>query len=302
MRMMGICDQMAYEMNQYDPQILSPLVGLHAITSLSATWLNILVLVTICRTPSLQTPSRILLCSLSLTDLCIGLIAQPVAITFYLSAFNNWRDVFCISWVIMTRLGYSMGMTALVILTAMSFDRYLAITTKARYKTLVTKKRTTTLVIFLWIFASLATITGLHFLPRKEKFCVLFAVTFIFLLVIAFSYISSFCHLKKMSTRVSHTTRLPTNSYHNILKYKHSLSTVIMLLALNLLVYVPLLFLSILTASTTRNNSVTVFQYVGFFLSFSSTANPIFYLWRMRDLRDATKSMLGNCFSATMHL
>jgi hypothetical protein len=201
----------------------------------------------------------------------------------------------------MTRGGYSMGMTAFVTLAAMSVDRCLAIRTKARYKTLVTKKRTTFLVVFLWIFASLATVSGLQLLDSRNKFGVVFAVAVIFLLVIAISYSFAFWDLKKLSTQISNKSSLPTTtptpltSCYNVIKYKRSLLTVIMILVLNLTVYLPMLFLSIATVSITVHNSVVVFQYVGLLLSLNSTVNPIFYLWRMTDLRKATKAIFCTC-------
>ena len=46
---------------------------------------NTLVLVAILRTPSLRSPSTILLCSLAVSDIFVGLVAQPVSIAYQLT-------------------------------------------------------------------------------------------------------------------------------------------------------------------------------------------------------------------------
>ncbi|XP_031549418.1 beta-1 adrenergic receptor-like [Actinia tenebrosa] len=286
-------------------------------------------MVTIYRTTSLQTPSRLLLCSLALADLLLGLVAQPATALFYLSAFSNWLDIFCVSWVVMTQGGYSIGAVSFMTLAAMSVDRCLAIKIKNRYKLTVTKRRTFILIVVVWVFTATSMNTGLLFFNSKQRQYNTFIVSFILLLVISVSFSLAYCSLKKISVRMSqasqirttankvgpmqdaspcqrqttleHSVREPdpskraqSSSPFNVNKYKKSLNTMLMILLLNLVVYLPLLCFSIaeVMVSIPRQHSIVYFQYNGMLMAFNSTLNPIFYLWRMKDLRRALKALL----------
>jgi flagellar biosynthesis protein FliR len=61
---------------------------LYSITSVSAIFLNVLVIVTVWKTPSLHTPSRILLCSLAMSNFLLGALIQTVA-SFYFVALQE---------------------------------------------------------------------------------------------------------------------------------------------------------------------------------------------------------------------
>ena len=77
--------------------------------SFSATLLNSLILVALLKESSLHPPSKMLLCSLSATDLCVGLVAQPVAVSQWLSAVYEQRDICRISLMSSFMVGYSLS-------------------------------------------------------------------------------------------------------------------------------------------------------------------------------------------------
>jgi hypothetical protein len=70
-----------------------PLIVSWSITAIVATTLNFLVIITIWKTPSLQTPSRILLCSIALTALLAGVVLQTALIFYYATVLRKWYDV-----------------------------------------------------------------------------------------------------------------------------------------------------------------------------------------------------------------
>lgn len=290
-------------MSEYKTAFFIPVVILHFITAISACFLNILVIVSIFKTPALHSPSRILLCSLSLLDLLVGAIAQPVAAFYYISAFNNWIDAFCVLWVIMTRGGYTIGLTSFIILAALTVDRCLAVTTKNNYKLIVTKRRTVIFSIVLLIFVGSATITGVELLSSNERYTVLAIVGGIVLFTIIFSFAVAFQSLKKITTSSvspGQPNQGRNTSDFNVVKYRYSLTTMIMILALNLIVYLPVVGLSVGIAVGPVPYRIVYSQYFGFLITLNSTLNPLFYIWRMKDLRRAVKTklyLLKGCYN-----
>ena len=103
---------------------------------------NLLVIITVAKTPSLQRPANVLLCSLAATDCLTGFTTQPL--------FSIWRlmlyrarhscylqtELFELRYVLTTlTLGWS-----LTILTLISFDRARALSNPLVYRTEVTNK------------------------------------------------------------------------------------------------------------------------------------------------------------------
>ena len=69
--------------------ILMLLMVLNTFVSITATIGNLLVLVTIWRSPHLHSPSNTLLFSLALSDLCVGLVSEPLNVRFHAVLFTN---------------------------------------------------------------------------------------------------------------------------------------------------------------------------------------------------------------------
>ena len=70
---------------------------------------NALVLAVIWRTPALKTPSYILLGGLAFTDLCTGLIIQPLFIVCLVSDLKDNKPVLCTAGVVSSILGTYMS-------------------------------------------------------------------------------------------------------------------------------------------------------------------------------------------------
>ena len=132
----------------YEVQVLTCL--LNAIFAVVATLTNGFIVTAIVRTPSLHSPSNILLGCLSLTDFLTGLVVQPsVVVVSALMArsrddkanieihLNNACTAFTIYLFVATILS---SMT-LFSLTAISVDKFLALRLHLRYKELVTIQR-----------------------------------------------------------------------------------------------------------------------------------------------------------------
>lgn len=296
-----ICQENGNSLSEYDPTFLIPLIVVNALTVITAVILNALVILTILRTPSLRTPSRILLCSLALADLLFGATVQLLFVVFALHALIKSFQVFCISSAIIRRFGYSLGMVTIETLAAMSIDRCLAIKAKAAYRNIVTRKRVIIFLVLAWLLGFAVVLSSIQLadvrtLSYTSSLCIASMLS-----IMTVSYSMSFHSLKKLSSQVANIQSIPNpnqampenhaSSNFNIRKYKRSLITTVMILALGLLSYLPLISYNLFYLFVRK--SVAMLHTAEFLVALNSTLNPILYLWRMKDLREAAKKTLS---------
>ena len=105
---------------------------------------NLIVIVTVAKTPSLQRPSNILLCSLAAVDCLVGLTAQPLFFIWRLMLHRARQS--CYLQIELFESRYALNTLTLggsfAIFTLISFDRARALSNPLRYRTEVTNKGT----------------------------------------------------------------------------------------------------------------------------------------------------------------
>jgi hypothetical protein len=284
---------------KYHLNLVIPLIVFHSITAISATLLNVFVIITIWKTPSLQTPSRILLCSLALTDLLVGVVLQPAVIFYFESVLVKWSEAYSI-FLLNSILGHGLVAVSFVNCIVIALDRFLAIKTKQVYKSIVTKKRSLIVIILSWIIPGPIIAMVRHFNEGEENVTkITMVLMVVVLLTITTLYSMCFYYLRKLSSQVANTTNQPASnqpaSQFNVWKYKRSLVTMVMVLGLILLSYLPLTILLSIRKTSEVYNDPGLLHLCESFLMLSSTLNPMLYLWRMKDLRQCMKNIF--CFT-----
>ena len=102
-----------------------------------------LVLVTILRTPSLRSPSVIFLCSLAVSDLLVGLVAQPVYIAAEIARTVRYFQA-------ADTVGFAGCGVSLATMTAITVDRFLALHYHLQYPNLMTTSRAIYTIVTIW--------------------------------------------------------------------------------------------------------------------------------------------------------
>ena len=121
---------------------------------------NTLILVALHKETSLHPPSKLLYRNLAITDLCVGIIAEPLAVTYFTSVVNErWDICYHANWA-KDFSSYTLCSVSLLTLTAISVDRLLALLLGLRYRQVVTLRRTFITVIALWILAIVGACTN----------------------------------------------------------------------------------------------------------------------------------------------
>ncbi|XP_031565951.1 melanocyte-stimulating hormone receptor-like [Actinia tenebrosa] len=286
------------------PEFRASLCTLYLITSLSAVSLNVLVLYTMWRTPSLHKPSYLLLANLALSDFMYGAIGEPLIILTHFTYLKNLTAIYCSVSASAQVVGYWLGSSCLYTLTLISVDRLLAIRLKNRYRSFVTSRRIWMVTVPYWV-GILAFLLALFIanVPFLVINIISSLVLSVLLTTIIVCYSMAFYTLKKLTSSVSSSSQQPDEESTNfdVSKYRRSLNTMLLVLMTTLLMYFPY-FASAVTYSikngeTVDQNSYSVISYEmlstsELIIAMNSTVNPLLYLWRMQDIREAVKIMV----------
>ena len=117
--------------------------------SITAFLGNVLIIVALQKLSSLHPPSRLLLGCLASTDLCVGLITQPLFVAYLMSPSKH-----CYFQILLIITGVTLNGLSLLTLTAVGVDRFLALTLGLRYRNVVTLRRMQVLVVTFCVFSA----------------------------------------------------------------------------------------------------------------------------------------------------
>ena len=162
--------------------------ALNTFFSITAILGNILILIALNKVTSICPPTKLLFRCLAVTDLCVGLITQPLFTVTLLTSFNVHRYV---SLILSVSSLVLCGLS-LLISTAISVDRLLALSL-LRYRHVVTLRRVRALIISFWFLIGASVgclfVLGIYFFVYA-------VVMLISLLISAISYAKIYFRLR----------------------------------------------------------------------------------------------------------
>ena len=159
---------------------------------------NFLVCLAIIKDPfrNLKTPFNYFLLSLAATDLAVGAILDPVEVVYHIDEALKLNVV---DIKILHFFYFTLSTASILTLAALAMDRYFAVASPIKYKTMVTSKRAIVASVSIWIGA-----LGFSFIYFKLGFIVysfIFANTAVFttFLVLIFVHIGILKRLRERS-------------------------------------------------------------------------------------------------------
>ena len=259
---------------------------------------NILVLTAFHKESSLHSPSKLLLRSLATTDLCAGLISEPVAITYWMSVLNENWNVCRYALVAHFITGYILGGASLWTLTAISLDRLLALLLGLRYRQVVTLKRTWAIVVTLW--AASTAFSATWFLNSLITLWYGFIAISLCLITSVYSYTKILITLHHQQAQVQQPNQA---SPLNIARYKKVVYSAIWLQLTLAICYLPYCIVAALwTHNGLSLSIVNSWSYASTLVMLNSTLNPILYCWKLQEVRQEVKNtirqVLCHCFAS----
>lgn len=215
--------------------VLIVLSGINVLFSSTAFVGNSLILVALHKENSLYPPSKHLLRSLATTDLCVGLIVEPLEVTFWMSlVYERWgicRFVLTVDTV----ASYMLCSASLSTLTAISLDRLLALILGLRYRQIVTLRRSFIVVSVLWCVSTFVA-TMYVWNPSIAEWCTYIFVS-LCLVTSIFSYSKIYLTLNHQQIQVQEHQRraIPVN----VARYKRAVNSALWLQLTLIACYLP---------------------------------------------------------------
>ncbi|XP_020607604.1 trace amine-associated receptor 1-like [Orbicella faveolata] len=261
---------------------------LNVVFSLTAFAGNFLVLGAIWSKPTLHKPTNILLLGLSLSDLAVGLIVQPLFIVVLI--YEVSREKYPVLRLIFRSIQAFFVSATILTLTSVSVDRCLALILHLRYVAVVTVKKTILVLCLIWLASVVYAVTFLidNELRRPVSF---FVVTLC--IVINTSTCSTIYRICRRHRIQIQNQSLPNQAeVFDMKRYRKSLITMIVLLMLLIICYTPYICVRALIAFTDWPISprrIFMLRWSAFLVYLNSSINPLVYCWRIPAMRVAIK-------------
>ena len=270
---------------------------LNSFLSVTAFFGNALILIALHKESSLHPPSKLLLRCLATTDLCVGLITEPLFVAYLLSVANEDWNICPHLSVASVATGYTLCGVSVATLTELSIDRLLALLLGLRYRQVVTLRRTYLIVISNWIIVAVCAGVYIWSPPIAEWYGSIGIPLNI--IISSFSYTKIFLILRHHNTQIhSHNVQQPNQTNQlNIARYKKAVSTAIWLQLTLVVCYLPQGVITALRAESGLSASnYNAWIYTVTLIYLNSSLNPILYCWKLDEVRRVVKGTIRQAF------
>ena len=285
-------------MNETDPLYSSSIFNcvVNAFSAYTATMLNILTIHAMRNTSSLPQPLKTLLLSLAVSDLGVGLLAQPLYIAWM-------RNPTYSTTVASTMIANVFGTVSFFLVVAISVDRFLAIHLHLRYQELVTHKRVFGAVISIWTLSVLHSPLIFYLKLEKPVLVVnnsIFAFCFIFSgIIYSRIYLTARHHTNQI--QVLQIQVAQNSQIESAARNRKSAISMFYVYLVFLVCYLPQYCVRVAIAyfmkSPPSTALVGVYRYSLTLVFLNSSLNPVIYGWKMKHIRHAMIDVLRNIFS-----
>ena len=267
------------------------LLVLNTCLSITAFLGNTLILVALRKELSLHPPSKLLLRSLAITDLLVGIIVEPLYVAYLMSVKSKRWDICYNVNVALFIASHILCSVSLLVLTAISVDRLLALWLGLRYRQVVTLRRVYITVIVMSVLSIVVTTS---FIWNELLFSLLLFINLSFCLtIIIFSYMKIFFTLRHYQIQVTVAQEQPRQAIPlNIARYRKAVYSALWVQVTLFICYLPFGITQALTdlKSVKVSSSFYLAKTFSFtFVFLNSSLNPFLYCWKIKEVRQAVK-------------
>ena len=244
---------------------------------------NLVVLLALRHVTSIRLPSKLLLCSLVVTDLGAGLVVFPHQ-SVYVMRRSIPDSAVCPVYMGLKFTGSVFSGASLFTLTVISLDRYAALFYKFKYEEVVTTRRVCAALGFMWSFALFYGSTGVW------NFLVWSGITGIGLIiafpVITVAYIKIYRRLRSQQVQSPNAVhQQPRRRSLSMARYKRTASAMMWVYVGFLVCFMPYLLIAAVTATRLTPLIGCIREFAYTLLLLNSCLNPFIYCLRLPDIR-----------------
>ncbi|XP_022781307.1 melanocyte-stimulating hormone receptor-like [Stylophora pistillata] len=294
--------------SSFEVSYLESLVGTNAaflsfniFFAITTTLGNVLILIALHKVTSIHPPTKLLFRCLAVTDLCVGLLSQPLfTVNLIDEGITNSGitipDVIFTIWPVSSLI---LCGVSLLTSTAISVHRLLALLLGLRYRHVVTLRRVRALIIFCW------------FLVGALVGCTIFGDLsfFVYIVLMLISLIISTVSFAKIYFRLRQQLLYVQGHHHqeqqqppcgvvptalNLARYKKTVSAIAWVQLGLFACYSPFcVTLLLLSYAYLDAFSELILLNISLSLLYlNSSLNPILYCWKIREVKKAVKDII----------
>ena len=261
------------------------------ILALTAVVGNTLILIALHKETSLHQPSKIPLCSLASSDLCLGystLLFVPYRMFSVLK--QKWQTCQCF-YATHNIVGSILFGVSLVTTTAISVDRLLALLSGLRYRQVVTIKRVYATVVVILVVPSFGAVIEFSILGENRIFTT--STIIVCLILSMYCYLRIYLKLRHRQIQVRQTNQTTPIS---LARYRNSVRNVLWVQLVLVFCVIPYCVIAPFAYSALgkRQSSAlyTALLSTGTLAFFNASLNPFLYCWKIKQVRRAVKNTL----------
>ena len=281
--------------NASQAKLVEIFAGLSIFLAIASSFGNVVILSALYRVSSIYPPTKLFFRCLAATDLCVGLIVQPLYTTSIMSyAMEMNENVSYYTGKICATSSTILCGVSLLTTTVISVDRLLALLLGLRYRTFVTLRRARFVITCIWVMMATIAMIGLWKADVFNK--VTSVMTVLSLITSMSSYAKIYLTLRK------HQTQIQKDSTHgqpyvvgfavNIARYRKTVSSILWVqLAL------PTCYAPYGIVAGMKINTLACYLVSSALVHLNSTLNPILYCWKIREVRKAVKDTIQQLHS-----
>ena len=262
--------------------------------SITAVLGNILIIVALRKVSSLHPPSKLLFKCLATTDLCVGLVAEPLSVVYWMSMSQEQYNLCRYAYASFIIVSYTMSSVSLLTVTAISVDRLLALLLGLRYRQVVTLKSTYVTVAIFWIMSVAASVSFL--INYHVTIWYGYMVILLCLVTSIASYTKIFLKLRHHQIQVQGHVQQEQPSQPvplNIERYRKAVSSALWVQCTLVACYLP--YGTVRALFGYGKSSSSSFLLLGLAISLiylNSSLNPFLYCWKISEVKQAVKETI----------
>lgn len=280
-----------YDTSYHHRNVVIFLVAVNGVLATTTTLSNMVVIVSIVKTPASRYPSNILILGLTLSDLGVGVIAQPLFCVLKVLELIHKTDntIICHVSITFNTIVWLLGAVSFLTLTCITADRFMALHLHLRYQTIISTRRCTFLLIIIWTICIAAVIIK----RLLSNYSILQALSIV-LCAVGFSANGIFIYkiakvVERHSAQIQAHDQVPRSEDINMPRYKKSVKTMYYIIGAFMLCYLPVGIAILIHVAVQQRVFTVYWSYfiAGTLAMANSSLNPLIYGWRNKDIRNA---------------
>ena len=265
--------------------------------AVATTVANLVVLLVMRRVTSIRLPSKLLLCSLVITDLVAGSVVAPQFAAFLFLRAIYPDIVQCPLYRSFAVTGSAFTTASLLSLAAISLDRYAALFVHIKYKQIVTTRRVCLVLAFIWSLGLLLALSSLWDLKLWRVGAT--SVIAVSVVVISVACIKIYRRLRaqQIQPQAPDQAQQQAGNTLNMEMYRRTASAMLIVYVLFLICYLPFwcsVTVSLVIERTALSECLWFFSYSLVLLN--PLLNPFVYCLRLPEIRTEVVKQLHKLF------